>query len=504
MPEKHACRFSVQSLILKARVCCCVLLCTLLFLAGTIGSACRKENAPSKIPGYAELNEPDHPEVLGAVLGTNGATLGVLGERDTQGDRAKVSGVVYTAFDGTSSTIMLGADGLPASLITQGWVLRFHGYTTSTVTVDSTGPDGRTTGAVVPIADHRFLDVLLAQSAGLKNASRRTHAAATAIPKPSDWIELGRNVLGAVTCGIGIATAETGVGLVLATLGCGVTYGSMFASTGNDDFVQTALEGTGDVLDWYACGKDIATGDVVGGVLDCSAVAGQIASSFARDIEAVQMAGMAPSLSSVSAVGDLADGTPSTVEISCKASDPEGTIESVTADLSGMGGSSSQELAYDPNTDTWSWSGAVTPASGFSSSVTFTARDNWGFPATGLARVGGASPGGDSCQTGDVTVTLPDSGPWYVSVYAESDGGVVTLEVGGAQVGQTYSPCLRRYNSSLQGQEVPYPGGTVIHANSSNGYFTDVRIELTDAADGWDTWHCFFACGAGLDGGCQW
>ena len=84
-----------------------------------------------------------------------------------------------------------------------------------------------------------------------------------------------------------------------------------------------------------------------------------------------------PSITDAQVAGSLKAGQAGSVTVSCTATDSDGTVVSVTADLSQIGGSASQALVKGSG-DSWSWSGSLTPASGGSKTITFTATDNDG------------------------------------------------------------------------------------------------------------------------------
>jgi hypothetical protein len=109
-----------------------------------------------------------------------------------------------------------------------------------------------------------------------------------------------------------------------------------------------------------------------------------------------------PTIANPSVSGALTAGQAGTVAVSCTATDTDGTVQSVTADLSGIGGANAQPLTKG-SSDQWSWSGPVTPATSGSKTATFTATDDKGATGTGLASVTVASPG-----TGALFVEVPD------------------------------------------------------------------------------------------------
>ncbi|HUW81642.1 MAG TPA: SUMF1/EgtB/PvdO family nonheme iron enzyme [Phycisphaerae bacterium] len=93
-----------------------------------------------------------------------------------------------------------------------------------------------------------------------------------------------------------------------------------------------------------------------------------------------------PEITHPSASGSLTEGQEGTVTVSCTATDTDGTVVSVTANLSQIGGSPTQALANTTG-NTWQWSGPVTPPSSGSKTITFTATDDDGAADTDQADI---------------------------------------------------------------------------------------------------------------------
>lgn len=85
-----------------------------------------------------------------------------------------------------------------------------------------------------------------------------------------------------------------------------------------------------------------------------------------------------PVVTNIVVTGELTRGIGSTITVSCRAADEDGTIQSVVADLSAIGGLASQPLAG--NGLWWSWTGTVTPNVVGYQTILLTATDN----ATGV------------------------------------------------------------------------------------------------------------------------
>ncbi len=115
-----------------------------------------------------------------------------------------------------------------------------------------------------------------------------------------------------------------------------------------------------------------------------------------------------PSVTSPSVSGTLTQSQSATVTVSCTASDTDGTVNSVVADLSSIGGSSTQALIHSSG-NSWSWSGSVTPSSSGTKTITFSASDDKGNTGTGSATINVGSGGSDTITIdcgGEVQMTL--------------------------------------------------------------------------------------------------
>jgi hypothetical protein len=97
-----------------------------------------------------------------------------------------------------------------------------------------------------------------------------------------------------------------------------------------------------------------------------------------------------PLLTSPIATGSLVKGQSGSVTVSCTATDADGTVESVVADLSALGGPAAQALTGNGNT--WSWTGTLTPPTVGTMSIVLVATDNEGGTGQGTATIDVASP----------------------------------------------------------------------------------------------------------------
>ena len=87
----------------------------------------------------------------------------------------------------------------------------------------------------------------------------------------------------------------------------------------------------------------------------------------------VQVTSAPPQISNVQVVSNLIAGEAGPITISCEAVDPDGAVESVTANLAALGGGI---VSLTANGSVWSWTGTVTPATAGYQSVTLTATDD--------------------------------------------------------------------------------------------------------------------------------
>jgi hypothetical protein len=102
-----------------------------------------------------------------------------------------------------------------------------------------------------------------------------------------------------------------------------------------------------------------------------------------------------PQLTNAVASGSLVANFVSQVTVSVQATDPDGSIAGVTADLSQIGGSNNQLLTQSiTNTAVWSFTGQLVPPSTGTQTILFEATDNQGATgtATTMILVGTATP----------------------------------------------------------------------------------------------------------------
>ena len=127
-----------------------------------------------------------------------------------------------------------------------------------------------------------------------------------------------------------------------------------------------------------------------------------------------------PGLTNMTVTGLMGQGYPSSATVSCQAADSDGTVASVSVDLSAIGGAASQALAL--NAGQWEWSGTLTAPTAGSFPVTFTATDNDGgqiaaaitvhiYPSLGSLSVSAAAPLVAN-QTAAVTVSCTAANPY--------------------------------------------------------------------------------------------
>lgn len=90
--------------------------------------------------------------------------------------------------------------------------------------------------------------------------------------------------------------------------------------------------------------------------------------------------------------GPLAQGQSATVTVSATVKDPDGTVMSVTVDLTPLGGQPARSMEKGDN-DIWSWKGTVTPPKIGKMELTITATDAQGATATATVAATVVDPG---------------------------------------------------------------------------------------------------------------
>jgi hypothetical protein len=152
----------------------------------------------------------------------------------------------------------------------------------------------------------------------------------------------------------------------------------------------------------------------------------------------------APAITAATAAGQLVRNQAGTVTVSCTATDADGTVESVRADLSTIGGSSAQYLAL--SSGTWAWTGTVTPPLADECTITFTAFDNQGASGSASATILVAAPNGEPSIT---SVNVPASLVWNQSnavtvscTATDSDGTVQSVTADLSAIGGLASQAL--------------------------------------------------------------
>ena len=151
-----------------------------------------------------------------------------------------------------------------------------------------------------------------------------------------------------------------------------------------------------------------------------------------------------PTLSNAIATGHLVRGKPGTVSVACSASDTDGTVQGVDANLSAIGGATAQPLSLIGGT--WTWNGTVTPLATGSKTVTFTATDNGGAAAATSTTISVSVPTNESPVLSNCSATGPlvFNKPGSVSVAcsaSDSDGTVQSVVADLSAIGgQTAQP----------------------------------------------------------------
>jgi sulfatase modifying factor 1 len=159
------------------------------------------------------------------------------------------------------------------------------------------------------------------------------------------------------------------------------------------DACTISVQVSNDAGATWALSAKTVTGAVGGGIAPSAGklivwdskvdLPGVVGSQFKVRICADDGHNQPPQVSNPTITGALMQVPQGTVQFSCTATDPDGTVLSVAVDLTAIGGSSAEALSKGIG-DRWQGSAPVTPSSRGLKSVTFTATDNRG--ATGSAQ----------------------------------------------------------------------------------------------------------------------
>ncbi|HOJ73564.1 MAG TPA: formylglycine-generating enzyme family protein [Phycisphaerae bacterium] len=142
------------------------------------------------------------------------------------------------------------------------------------------------------------------------------------------------------------------------------------SSDGGNTWTVPVTALSGDV------GPDILPGDQRIILWDCKVdLPGVIGSRFKIRICADDGENQAPSISNPAVTGGFNQGEPSTVEVTCLATDPDGTVLSVTVNLGALGGPTALPLSPG-SAGQWHGKASITPPTRGTAHVTFTAVDN--------------------------------------------------------------------------------------------------------------------------------
>ncbi len=195
-----------------------------------------------------------------------------------------------------------------------------------------------------------------------------------------------------------------------------------------------------------------------------------------------------PSITAPAVTGTLSQGQPGTVTVSATAVDIDGTVVSVTADLSGIGGQPTQPLTLGTN-NVWSFTGTVTPPSGGGQVVTFTATDDGGQTAEASTTITVTGSGGSSALpvitnlvvTGSLTVQQPGTIAVSASVVAVNATITQVLADLSPVGGFPSTPLVQQTGNvwSFSGLVTPLVSGTQIIAVEATDSFGNTSTAST-------------------------
>lgn len=132
--------------------------------------------------------------------------------------------------------------------------------------------------------------------------------------------------------------------------------------------VQTLVKGAGNVWSW--------TGGVSpssGGQKSIAFLAKDVRGGAISEMLAVRVL-LPPAISNMTITQPISRSQTALIAVSCQATDPDGTVQAVVADLRAIGGDDAQALTKGAN-NTWSWSGQLAPPGVGPTSIVFTATD---------------------------------------------------------------------------------------------------------------------------------
>lgn len=167
----------------------------------------------------------------------------------------------------------------------------------------------------------------------------------------------------------------------------------------------------------------------------------------------------APTITDPAVAGTLTINKSGSVTVSCTATLAGNTVQSVTADLSSIGGEPSQTLTASG--DTWSWTGSVTPPTGGTQTITFTATgDSHSSHSTATVSVTTSQPGAlAGAWAGNVN--YEETARWGSWVFPSTTAVVASSVVFSAQ----YQPDSLPVSVGSANTEVQVPTATLMAVN---------------------------------------
>ncbi len=226
------------------------------------------------------------------------------------------------------------------------------------------------------------------------------------------------------------------------------------------------LEGDDNVFTWTGTVNPQVSGPVR--VIITAQAVGGMSSTADIDVDvAPAILNEPPEISNADVAAELVRNIGGDIAVSANATDPDGTVISVTVDLSPVGGAADQELTQDDNEeDLWTFSDSVTPASAGTFAIVFTATDNEGAIAT---------------ATASLTV---DAAPPPTEIVKDSLG--YSTDVGGSQVAKVYVPSAYGGELTISGADVELiytGGGDLTPAVAGQVYFGMLEGSVVAAGD---------------------
>lgn len=262
---------------------------TLIIILSTGCSAFEDPLTPKSYSSYttyfqstiAIVTDDPHFGVLS--INRNGEMLALMTNKNQQGEIIEVIGVIWKSRDGDTVVMYLNATGTPSRVETKNYTISLFNYTSRTVDMKITAPDGtKKTYDNMPL-DAKKLQRLRNIGAILQS-DHSTHLARLVLAESTltttEALEIASIALGIFSCAATIATGGT-LSVVLGVT-CASTLIGVWSSSRAE--MYPIIEGTGLGGKAIACGVGLGTGASME-VTECAELVIDIASSVLENSE---------------------------------------------------------------------------------------------------------------------------------------------------------------------------------------------------------------------------